>query len=50
LVRRRSLAWPAARGAGWEGDERGDDIYVFSAAEFFTLDLEDIEAKRNGWK
>jgi hypothetical protein len=30
--------------------QAGDDLYIISALDFFKLNLEDIEAKRNGWK
>ena len=30
--------------------QTGDALYIVSATEFFKLNLEDIEAKRNGWK
>lgn len=29
---------------------RGDDIYIVGDNQFFKLDLDDIAAKRNGWK
>jgi len=28
----------------------GDDLYIVGAMDFFKLNLEDIEAKRHGWK